>query len=271
MSEKAAVDAASRSHFLEEQLANIDNFDYKVDETFDRGATEESEQTALKPKSQRKRSKAGKRSKYGYKYDGFIDDSDEMDSDNDWEETSEPKAKKKTKGRAKKIKEEDEDKTQQSEPNMNIPDPLLKAREDAMERTFHELNEFYNVQADLTQNAQVTFHQVSLRESNCLLFSLEIFHCQDDDGVFHCEVQNCIFSTLVSYLRHLIVMFFVLSSAIRRAVPYNICNSKVVIIFTHFFSAAPLSSSTWYKPTLAMGIQSSGTLAPGVGRAGAMR
>ena len=87
-----------------------------------------------------------------------------MDSDNDWVETSEPKAKKKTKGRAKKIKEEDEDKTQQSEPNMNIPDPLLKAREDAMERTFHELNEFYNVQADQTQNAQVTFNQVSLRE-----------------------------------------------------------------------------------------------------------
>ena len=199
VTEKAVVDAASRSHFLEEQLANMDNFDYKADETFDRGATEEPEQTALKPKSQRKRSKAGKRSKYGYKYDGFIDDSDEMDSDNDWEETSEPKAKKKTKGRAKKIKEEDEDKTQQSEPNMNIPDPLLKAMEDAMERTFHELNEFYNVQADLTQNAQVTFHQVSLRESNCLLFSLEIFHCQDDDGVFHCEVQNCIFSTLVSY------------------------------------------------------------------------
>ena len=66
-------------------------------------------------------------------------------------------------------------------------------------------------------------------------------------------------------------MFFVLSSAIRRAVPYNICNSKMVIIFTHSFSAARLSSSTWYKPTLAMGIRSSGTLAPGVGRAGAMR
>ena len=45
----------------------------------------------------------------------------------------------------------------------------------------------------------------------------------------------------------------------------------MVIIFTHSFSAAPLSSSTWYKPTLAMGIRSSGTLAPGVGRAGAMR
>ena len=66
-------------------------------------------------------------------------------------------------------------------------------------------------------------------------------------------------------------MFFVLSSAIRRAVPHNICNSKMVIIFTHSFSAARLSSSTWYKPTLAMGIRSSGTLAPGVGRAGAMR
>ena len=62
-----------------------------------------------------------------------------------------------------------------------------------------------------------------------------------------------------------------LSSAICRAVPYNICNSKMVIISTHSFSAARLSSSTSYKPTLAMGIRSSGTLAQGVGRAGAMR
>ena len=43
------------------------------------------------------------------------------------------------------------------------------------------------------------------------------------------------------------------------------------MISTRSFSAAPLSSSTWYKPTLAMGIRSSGTLAQGVGRAGAMR
>ena len=51
------------------------------------------------------------KSKYGYKYDGFIDDSEEIDSDDDWEENSEPKAKKKAKGRPKKIKEEDEEKT----------------------------------------------------------------------------------------------------------------------------------------------------------------
>ena len=149
----------------------------------------------MKPKSKRKKSKGkNAKSKYGYKYDGFIDDSEEIDSDDDWEETSEPKAKKKTKGRPKKIKEEDEEKTQQPEPNLNSMDPLMKAREDAIERTFHELNEFYNLQSDMGA-AQMTFNQVRICFKNKAELS---FISQDDDGVFHCEVQNCIFSTLVS-------------------------------------------------------------------------
>ena len=69
--------------------------------------------------------------------------------------------KKKTKGRPKKIKEEDEEKTNQPEPNLNSIDPLMKAREDAIERTFHELNEFYNLQSDLAE-AQMTFNQVRI-------------------------------------------------------------------------------------------------------------
>ena len=119
-----------------------------------------------------------------------------MDSDDDWQENSEPKAKKKTKGRPKKIKEEDEEKTNQPEPNLNSIDPLMKAREDAIERTFHELNEFYNPQSDLAES-QMTFNQVGvyLTCAKDILY----FICQDDDGVFHCEVQNCIFSTLVGH------------------------------------------------------------------------
>ena len=161
--EKAVEDAASRGHFLEQQIANLNNYNYKADESFDREATvEDQEHAGLKPKSKRKKSKGKNvKSKYGYKYDGFIDDSEEIDSDDDWEENSEPKAKKKTKGRPKKIKEEDEEKTQQPEPNLNAIDPLTKAREDAIERTFHELNEFYNLQSDVG-TAQMTFNQVKI-------------------------------------------------------------------------------------------------------------
>ena len=161
--ENAVVDAASRGHFLEQQIANLNNYNYKADESFDREATvEDQEHAGLKPKSKRKKSKGKNvKSKYGYKYDGFIDDSEEIDSDDDWEENSEPKAKKKTKGRPKKIKEEDEEKTQQPEPNLNAIDPLTKAREDAIERTFHELNEFYNLQSD-AGSAQMTFNQVKI-------------------------------------------------------------------------------------------------------------
>ena len=161
--EKAIVDAASRGHFLEQQIANINaNFIYKPDESFERGLTENQEHAGLKQKSKRKKAKGkSARSKYGYKYDGFIDDSEEMDSDDDWEENNEPKAKKKIKGRPKKIKEEDEDKTNQPDQNLSSVDPLLKAREDAIERTFHELNEFHNLQPDLAE-AQITFHQVKI-------------------------------------------------------------------------------------------------------------
>ena len=194
--EKAVVDAASRGHFLEQQIANLNNYNYKADESFDRGAsTEDQEHAGLKPKSKRKKSKAkNAKSKYGYKYDGFIDDSEDIDSDDDWEENSEPKAKKKTKGgRPKKIKEEDEEKTHQPEPNLNSIDPLMKAREDAIERTFHELNEFYSLQSDPAES-QMTFNQVRIYKPKMhSMYSI----CQDDDGVFHCEVQNCIFSTLV--------------------------------------------------------------------------
>ena len=160
--EKAVVDAASQGHFLEQQIANLTNYNYKADESFDREpSAEDPEHAGLKPKSKRKKSKGKNvKSKYGYKYDGFIDDSEEIDSDDDWEENSEPKAKKKTKGRPKKIKEEDEEKTQQAELNLNTIDPLMKAREDAIERTFHEFNEFYNLQSDVGA-AEMTFNQVS--------------------------------------------------------------------------------------------------------------
>ena len=162
--EKAVVDAASRGHFLEQQIADLNNYNYKADESFERGASaEDQDHAGLKPKSKRKKSKGkNAKSKYGYKYDGFIDDSeDNLDSDDDWQENSEPKAKKKTKGRPKKIKEEDEEKTNQPEPNLNSIDPLMKAREDAIERTFHELNEFYNPQSDLAES-QMTFNQVGV-------------------------------------------------------------------------------------------------------------
>ena len=197
--EKAIVDAASRGHFLEQQIANINaNFIYKPDESFERGLTENQEHAGLKQKSKRKKAKGkSARSKYGYKYDGFIDDSEEMDSDDDWEENNEPKAKKKIKGRPKKIKEEDEDKTNQPDQNLSSVDPLLKAREEAIERTFHELNEFHNLQPDLAE-AQMTFHQVKIYFKFAKAVFLFKSICQDDDGVFHCEVQNCIFSTLVS-------------------------------------------------------------------------
>ena len=122
-----------------------------------------------------------------------------MDSDDDWEENNEPKAKKKIKGRPKKIKEEDEDKTNQPDQNLSSVDPLLKAREEAIERTFHELNEFHNLQPDLAE-AQMTFHQVMIYFKFVKAVFLFKPICQDDDGVFHCEVQNCIFSTLVSRL-----------------------------------------------------------------------
>ena len=160
--ENAVVDAASRGHFLEQQIANLNNYNYKADESFEQGVSAEDRDAGLKPKSKRKKSKGkNAKSKYGYKYDGFIDDSEDIDSDDDWEENSEPKAKKKTKGRPKKIKEEDEEKTNQPEPNLNSIDPLMKAREDAIERTFHELNEFYNLQSDLAE-AQMTFNQVRI-------------------------------------------------------------------------------------------------------------
>jgi DNA-directed RNA polymerase subunit RPC12/RpoP len=146
--------------------------DYNIDDL---------EEADVKSKPKSKRAKP-KKSKYGYKYDDFIDDSDDFDSDDDdWEEP-EPKPKKK-RGRPKKIKEEeleelekeyDEDGDDFEETYL---EPIVKVKEEAIERTFDEFNEFFAAAAMMIE-AKISFNQ-------------------DDLGVFHCEAQGCVFSTLI--------------------------------------------------------------------------
>lgn len=145
---------------------------------FDDYTIDDVEEAELKPKSKSKRSKA-KKTKYGYKYDDFIDDSEDLDSDDDdWEEP-EPKPKKK-RGRPKKIKEEELDEEYDDDGDdfeETYLEPIVKVKEEAIERTFDEFNEFFAVAAMMIE-AKISFNQ-------------------DDLGVFHCEAQGCVFSTLI--------------------------------------------------------------------------
>ena len=136
------------------------------------------EEVEEKPKLKSK-SKRGwpKKSKYGYKLDDFIDDSDEFDSeDDDWEEP-EPKVKKK-RGRPKKVKEEAEEYYDEDDDlEDTYLEPIVKVKEEAIEKTFNEFNEFFAA-ASLMIETKISFNQ-------------------DDLGVFHCEAQGCVFSTLI--------------------------------------------------------------------------
>jgi len=139
---------------------------------------DELEDVDIKPrnKSKSKRSKS-KKSKYGYMYDDFIDDDDEIDSDDDDWEQPEPKQKKK-RGRPKKIKEEDiEEDYDDDDFEETFLEPIVKVKEEAIERTFDEFNEFFAAAA--------------------LMIETKISFNQDDLGVFHCEAQGCVFSTLI--------------------------------------------------------------------------
>ena len=174
--EKAAVVAAAQGHFLEQTNSN---YNYGEETVLNNNDEDEYQEENLNPKTNTKRSRSKKgKSKYGYKYDGFINDSEEMDSaDEDWED-QEPKPKKKNiRGRPKKIKEENVDKLN-DEDDLNQIDPMVKVKEEAIERAFNELNEFFNPEANILQAVPVTFNQ-------------------DDSGVFNCEAPNCIFSTMV--------------------------------------------------------------------------
>lgn len=174
--EKAAVVAAAQGHFLEQTNSN---YNYGEETVLNNNDENEYQEENLNPKTNTKRSRSKKgKSKYGYKYDGFINDSEEMDSaDEDWED-QEPKPKKKNiRGRPKKIKEENVDKLN-DEDDLNQIDPMVKVKEEAIERAFNELNEFFNPEANILQAVPVTFNQ-------------------DDSGVFNCEAPNCIFSTMI--------------------------------------------------------------------------
>ena len=129
-----------------------------------------------------------RKTKHGYLNDDFIDDEDM--EDRDWtvpeiDNSDESGSKqKKKRGRPKKIKEEEIEELQhyddEEEMEETVLEPIVKVKEEEIERSFHEFNEFFNSTA-----------------GNVSGESQEISFNQDDVGEFHCEAPNCQFHTFV--------------------------------------------------------------------------
>ena len=122
-----------------------------------------------------------KKTKHGYLNDDFIDDNE----DGEWNvaqhllEEKEEKPKKK-RGRPKKVKEEDDlEKLEElehydelEEMEETVLEPVVKVKEEEIERSFHEFNEFFSAApAANTVETQISFNQ-------------------DDTGLFQCEASG---------------------------------------------------------------------------------
>ena len=78
----------------------------------------------------------------------------------------------------------------------SILEPVVKIKEEAMERSFNELNEFFSQQEEAK----------AVDEDNQISFN------QDNSGLFHCEAGACTFSTHVrasiqQHVRQVISLF----------------------------------------------------------------
>lgn len=142
-----------------------------------------------------------KKTKHGYLNDDFIDDNE----DGDWNvgqhlfEDKEEKPKKK-RGRPKKVKEEDDlEKLEElehydelEEMEETILEPVVKVKEEEIERSFHEFNEFFSATpAANTVETQISFNQ-------------------DDTGLFQCEAPGMLKldQTFSSNSKHFKVVIF---------------------------------------------------------------
>merc|ERR1719410_3359580 len=142
----------------------------------------------VKPAGKRKRGRPRK-TKHGYLNDDFIDDGD--NDDIEWmasaacaEESGTSAKQKKRRGRPKKIKEEEMEELQhyddEEEMEETVLEPVVKVKEEEVERSYHEFNEFFaaTAAANLGIEDKISFNQ-------------------DDSGQFHCEAPGCSFSTYV--------------------------------------------------------------------------
>ena len=148
----------------------------------------ENYEEVVKPVGKRKRGRPRK-TKHGYLNDDFIDDGD--NDDIEWmasaacaEESGASAKQKKRRGRPKKIKEEEIEELQhyddEEEMEETVLEPVVKVKEEEVERSFHEFNEFFaaTAAANLGVEDKISFNQ-------------------DDSGQFHCEAPGCGFSTYV--------------------------------------------------------------------------
>ena len=132
----------------------------------------------VKPITKRKRGRPRK-TRHGYLNDDFIDDEDTewiaTTAINAQVEKQEPTKSKKKRGRPKKIKEEDIEELQQYDDEEELEEivlePVVKIKEEEIERSFNEFNEFFT------------------SSSNVILDSIISFN-QDDNGMFHCEASG---------------------------------------------------------------------------------
>ena len=118
-----------------------------------------------------------KKTKHGYLNDDFIDDNEDAEWNGAQHLIDKEEKPKKKRGRPKKIKEEDElEKLEElehydelEELEETILEPVVKVKEEEIERSFHELNEFFSVAS--TVETQISFNQ-------------------DDSGLFQCEATG---------------------------------------------------------------------------------
>jgi len=113
------------------------------------------------------------KTKHGYKYDSFVEDTSSSDSESDYDDDelvddakprkrARKKATKSTRKYTKRIKSE----------------PLICVKEEAIDKTFDEFNEMFLQKTQVTRNAEIKF-------------------AQDHIGFYHCQEEGCSFKTMV--------------------------------------------------------------------------
>ena len=118
-----------------------------------------------------------KKTKHGYLNDDFIDDNEDAEWNGAQHLIDKEDKPKKKRGRPKKIKEEDDlEKLEElehydelEEIEETILEPVVKVKEEEIERSFHEFNEFFSVAPAV--ETQISFNQ-------------------DDKGLFQCEASG---------------------------------------------------------------------------------
>ena len=118
-----------------------------------------------------------KKTKHGYLNDDFIDDHEDAEWNGAQHFIDKEEKPKKKRGRPKKIKDEDElEKLEElehydelEEMEETILEPVVKVKEEEIERSFHEFNEFFS--AAPAVETKISFNQ-------------------DDTGLFQCEASG---------------------------------------------------------------------------------